>query len=283
MQIPRESTRAGSRKPKPEAEPPKLASLFHPQERELQSPCSPSPPAVTDQSAHGSLPLAEALDEVAEVGPAIADPPVQHGGAEATAAPSPLFLNPSGPVEGSAAYVAGPAEVAPSNPPPLSADPLSDATDLVWYVRPPSGGQYGPATSPIMRAWIDEGRVPPDALVWREGWRDWRQASTVFFELRTDEETDLLAAISHKSPSLSSGQAASFPGGRSRSKSPSTTWIVVLIVAAILLLAAFLWILFKGPRPTAMAPVVPLTAGVAAAADRWLLNFGNRKPRREQR
>jgi hypothetical protein len=64
-----------------------------------------------------------------------------------------------------------------------AADALSEARDAVWYVRPPSGGQFGPATGNIMRGWLAEGRVVADALVWREGWRDWREAGAVFPQL----------------------------------------------------------------------------------------------------
>lgn len=60
-----------------------------------------------------------------------------------------------------------------------AADPLADP-NVVWYVRPPSGGQYGPAAPEVIRAWIAEARITPDTLVWREGWRDWREARTVF-------------------------------------------------------------------------------------------------------
>jgi hypothetical protein len=62
----------------------------------------------------------------------------------------------------------------------LASDPLSNASDAVWYVRPPSGGQFGPANSETMRVWLSEGRVGSDTLVWREGWRDWRAARSVF-------------------------------------------------------------------------------------------------------
>jgi hypothetical protein len=33
-----------------------------------------------------------------------------------------------------------------------------------------------------MRAWLGEGRITPDSLVWREGWRDWKEAIAVFPE-----------------------------------------------------------------------------------------------------
>jgi len=33
-----------------------------------------------------------------------------------------------------------------------------------------------------MRTWLREGRITPDSLVWREGWRDWQDAGDVFAE-----------------------------------------------------------------------------------------------------
>lgn len=59
-------------------------------------------------------------------------------------------------------------------------DPFAAAPDAVWYVRPPGGGQFGPANRDIMQRWLEEGRVSPDALVWREGWPDWKAAGPVF-------------------------------------------------------------------------------------------------------
>jgi hypothetical protein len=59
-------------------------------------------------------------------------------------------------------------------------DPIDEAPQAIWYVRPPSGGQYGPARGDVMRKWLGEGRVSPDSLVWREGWGDWRTATETF-------------------------------------------------------------------------------------------------------
>jgi hypothetical protein len=65
-----------------------------------------------------------------------------------------------------------------------SAQQVAESTDeaphAVWYVRPPSGGQFGPASADVMRTWLSEGRVPKDALVWREGWPEWRVADPLF-------------------------------------------------------------------------------------------------------
>ena len=78
------------------------------------------------------------------------------------------------------------APIQPPPPPPPAADssdPLAEAGDVVWYVRPTSGGQFGPASADVMRAWMAEGRIAAETLVWREGWRDWREASGVFPQL----------------------------------------------------------------------------------------------------
>ncbi len=58
-----------------------------------------------------------------------------------------------------------------------SLDFLTEEGEATWYVRPPSGGQYGPATSEVLKQWIEEGRVAATALLWREGWPQWRDAS----------------------------------------------------------------------------------------------------------
>ena len=55
--------------------------------------------------------------------------------------------------------------------------------ESTWYVRPPSGGQYGPAGEDIFREWITEGRVAATALVWRDGWAEWREAIEVLPQL----------------------------------------------------------------------------------------------------
>ncbi|MEL6105171.1 MAG: DUF4339 domain-containing protein [Planctomycetota bacterium] len=62
-------------------------------------------------------------------------------------------------------------------------DALSSDTEATWYVRPPSGGQYGPATGQVLKAWIEEGRVAKNALLWRDGWLQWRDASEALPEI----------------------------------------------------------------------------------------------------
>ncbi|MCM2373530.1 DUF4339 domain-containing protein [Aporhodopirellula aestuarii] len=63
-------------------------------------------------------------------------------------------------------------------PQPSMDEILGDAAST-WYVRPPSGGQYGPANGPTLGQWIQEGRVADTAMLWRDGWPDWRMAKEV--------------------------------------------------------------------------------------------------------
>ena len=82
------------------------------------------------------------------------------------------------PLAGGAVPMAGPP--AARIPPAPLPDPIAEAPAAVWYVRPPTGSQYGPARGDVMRKWITEGRVSGDSLVWREGWPDWKNAAQLF-------------------------------------------------------------------------------------------------------
>jgi hypothetical protein len=76
-----------------------------------------------------------------------------------------------------------PAMPVPPPPPPMPpgmSDSITENPLATWFVRPPSGGQFGPARGEVMRKWITEGRVTSDSLVWREGWTDWLPATEVF-------------------------------------------------------------------------------------------------------
>jgi uncharacterized protein DUF4339 len=145
---------------------------------------------------------------------------------------------------------------APSHP-----DPLAETPNAVWYVRPPSGGQFGPAQAEMMRGWLTEGRVSAETLVWREGWADWQEAGSVFPQLQS-----AASAAPEAPPVATSGADATSShrsGPRRRKSGPSMGLIAVLVVAVVLLLLVLVYVLTRGtdenPSEQGSAVTVSLT------------------------
>ncbi|MEM9588725.1 MAG: DUF4339 domain-containing protein [Planctomycetota bacterium] len=135
--------------------------------------------------------------------------PLDDSAAVATAKPSSEAAETEGPSD-SGTQNEGQSTEDRSEPSPVSGSPaqhqpvtksgaislLAEAdAEATWYVRPPSGGQFGPATTEVLRQWASEGRIAATALVWRDGWPQWRQANEAFPELaehavdRSDDAT----------------------------------------------------------------------------------------------
>lgn len=76
-----------------------------------------------------------------------------------------------------------------SSPPPdkVNADDLpaalQAASDAKWFVRPPSGGQFGPAPAGLLISWVAESRVTPDSLLCQQGSNQWQMANELLPEL----------------------------------------------------------------------------------------------------
>jgi hypothetical protein len=49
--------------------------------------------------------------------------------------------------------------------------------EVAWYVRPTSGGQFGPVDTNEFKQWVADGRVAATAWVWRTGWPDWKSGA----------------------------------------------------------------------------------------------------------
>ncbi|MDR2116594.1 MAG: DUF4339 domain-containing protein [Planctomycetaceae bacterium] len=62
-------------------------------------------------------------------------------------------------------------------------NPILQDQTVVWYIQVPGGQQYGPVTGQIIHSWIQERRIEPTMLIWREGWENWLEAKNVFTEL----------------------------------------------------------------------------------------------------
>ncbi|MFV1965088.1 MAG: DUF4339 domain-containing protein [Pirellulaceae bacterium] len=132
--------------------------------------------------------------------------------------------------------------------PAPESDPIAEAPQAVWYVRPPSGGQFGPARGDVMQRWIIEGRVSADTLVWREGWPDWRAAGPLFPTLSSesptsnpalDEPTEIKVDTDDD---VSLGRRATLPHRNavgSRQKSVAMVVTLTLVILALLVVLVF--------------------------------------------
>jgi hypothetical protein len=163
---------------------------------------------------------------------------------------APMAMPPTAPAE----PAAPPLPAVETVPASSAADPLSEAGDVVWYVRPPSGGQFGPAGSDVMRSWLGEGRISADSLVWREGWRDWQEAGGMFPQLRAEPPAAASSpAISQAAPQAPLVAAVVPHAAHPKPRGFRVQDMVVvglLIVAVAILLAVFVAVLYWGHSPS---------------------------------
>jgi hypothetical protein len=120
-------------------------------------------------------------------------------------------------------------------------DPIAQQPTAIWYVRPPTGGQYGPARGDVMRRWLAEGRVSGDSLVWREGWTDWQTASKLFPQLLAPDAAAEVA--SRPAPARQASLAprsSARTAARYQSKQQSTSALAIGIVIGLAALCAVL-------------------------------------------
>lgn len=174
--------------------------------------------------------------------------------------------------------------VAPSRPPQPGAksrrpslDEILGGASTTWYVRPSSGGQFGPADGPTLGQWITEGRVADSAMLWRDGWPEWRSAQVVLQQQGTESSLAGQNAA-HDTPSpprtpptpvarnpalASSSESSAAPvtavnadaplrtGGkvlgtnRKRVSRKRVTMSVVLALVLLMLLAALIFVLLR--------------------------------------
>jgi hypothetical protein len=308
VDIPLESTRAPGKQPHGDASqaaapdagaPPAEADMDDPLELAMQeveaahhaSSSVPSyPGGIAAQPSPAAVPhpagvIAQPSPAMpAKPAPRVAPPsPVAAAAPAAPVVPSPVAVAP----QTYAMPAAVPAPPAPPPPPQPAGppDPLTEAPDSVWYVRPPSGGQFGPATSSVMRSWLQEGRISADSLVWREGWRDWQEALGVFPQLRGDDLAMLNAVIAGPGPAMPAGVAPHaaahhHPASRGRSKKNTQVLVVAaLVVLVLVLLVVFIWVLLREPgeAPADKTQKSPAAAKTAALGQRRSV-FGGHLP-----
>jgi GYF domain 2 len=230
------------------------------------------------------VPTADAADFTTVVSPAPAPGAVQPAAGNGSKPSTPAGV--SMPSMSSAS--AG--RIQPTAEPPLTAAPEPRA---VWYVRPNSGGQFGPASTDVFRGWISEGRVTADSHVWREGWPEWKLACEAAESLpaplaampiadapsvvQTPGSVPSAVAAATSGPPVSArpetngtavltptpqGQAVAvdepsptsrYVARRRQSKRTQLTLAVVMLVVVLVLAGILVWVLRRNANPTVAA------------------------------
>lgn len=125
----------------------------------------------------------------------------------------------------------------------------SSDSGVQWYVRPPSGGQFGPASETMLQQWIQENRITAASLVWREGWSQWRSAVEALPQLKLPAAAPTTAATASRQNHLQiHTSAASSRGGTSLSRQADrrdkrSQLVISLVGVSVLLLLALTYML----------------------------------------
>jgi hypothetical protein len=129
-------------------------------------------------------------------------------------------------------------------PPAVAAgDPIAEAPAASWYVRPPSGVQYGPARGDIMRKWIAEGRVSSDSLVWREGWTDWKNAGQLFPHLSAVGGPGVAAGMPSVPATTAVRSVNRYQAKKKNGSGMAVAFLVVLALVCVSLVAVLVYVL----------------------------------------
>lgn len=154
------------------------------------------------------------------------------------------------------------ASAAPDLPSGKTVDSTSLLSDpsVLWYVRTEQGQTYGPAAGPVIQSWIQERRIGPGMLVWREGWSTWLEAKNVFTELErifpaTQRENPPVAResgppqVESSEPGVVTGESAVIKKKLERKKKATRDLMIVLgLILAILALIVCLVLLLVWQR-----------------------------------
>ena len=200
------------------------------------TPVVTSPAAIPVAPAPGPAVVRPVAAAAAPVGIPVGSPalPVAPLSPAATAIPRPAMAMPAMPM-------AVPAMPLP--PAVAAADPIAEAPAASWYVRPPSGVQYGPARGDVMRKWIAEGRVSSDSLVWREGWADWKNAGQLFPNLASAGGVGATTPAGALPSTTATRSANRYVAKKKSGNGMAVAFLVVLAIVCVALVAVLVYVL----------------------------------------
>lgn len=207
------------------------------------APATVTPATVAARAPAATRPLAKP-----GLGGAFEEPidDLLHGGADAES------MLTSTRVEKPASQPTATRVVAPKSSPQPAAVVLSEAPEAAWYMQLAKGERFGPTKAPEMQSWLEQGRVPVDALVWRQGWSDWKTAGLVFSGLPAaattapSEGNDAAPAEAIQTDESVAMSTASIRRRMAQRFERSLTSVVVLAVVVVALAAVLAIVIRRG-------------------------------------
>lgn len=159
---------------------------------------------------------------------------------------------------------------APTKPPKAQ---QTSGVSAVWFVRPPAGGQFGPADETTLTRWIHEKRIVADTYLWREGWPKWRRAGDMSSSLPEplslpvptpvppvaigiDHELASVKLAPGKNPDPLSVERLGTKQRKTRRRPLRVQMVPALglLLLVVILLGILVWVINRNPLTQAYAP-----------------------------
>lgn len=226
IKIPAESTlESGSKKAEADSAGTQASGRTDVAEKTIQEDSPPPVPDSPTQAPAGSSPREKKKSKSKSAATVKPDKSPVATEPAADVPPEPELHQPSPPT---------PPELTPPEPESVR-DAFAENPNGRWFVRPVSGGQFGPAESDVMKTWLKEGRVGRDSLVWCEGWEEWQNADEVFAEeLGADSVSREKNLIEDPKTNESAPQPANRVMYHQAARKKAKTMGVVLVVGLLL-------------------------------------------------
>jgi hypothetical protein len=132
--------------------------------------------------------------------------------------------------------------------------------NAIWYVHLPTGQRWGPTNTDNIMQWMQQRHIPASALIWRDGWPEWKFASAFFSQPKAipnagqQSSSQLPIRALHDEPLVdvlaqapATGMATIY---RRSSRYPSANVTFVLLGLVVVLFAVMLYVFFlRDTRP----------------------------------
>ena len=135
---------------------------------------------------------------------------------------------------------------------------LSQSPGAKWFVRPPTGGQFGPAPAQILISWVTESRITADSLLCQEGTDKWQVASELLPEMfptamasKVSLDTVPIQPTPFVDPAVI--RTGAILKKRMQKRKQQLTLVIILATASLVLFSILIYVLvFQNNKPPSL-------------------------------